>query len=103
MTHAVRIAVTAETVGLEVLDVVLQDIVLPVELRRAAIELATAAAQGRVQLERARAETATRRSLANDASLMEQHPSLEWMRLVQEAAPGGQVVLHLGEVPAADS
>lgn len=91
-----HIAQTARTVGLEVLEVVLKDVVLPPELRSTAIALATAAAEGRVKLERARAETATLRSLANAARLLEDHPALERMRLVQEAGPTGQVVLHLG-------
>lgn len=91
---------TARVVGLTVLEVVIKDVVMPAELRRTAVELATAAAEGRVQLERARAETATLRSLANAARLLEQHPALERMRLVQEAGHTGQVVLHLGQTPA---
>lgn len=94
-----RIEPTAHALGLTVLEVVLKDVVLPAELRRAATELATAAAEGRVQLERARAETATLRSLANAARLLEEHPALERMRIVQEVGPTGQVVLHLGEAP----
>ncbi len=43
----------------------------------------------------ARAETAALRSLANGAKLLDAHPALARLRLVQAAPHGAQVVLNL--------
>lgn len=83
------------SVGIVVDDVVIKDIVLPQELRTAYAELLTTRQRGQAQLEAARAESAALRSLANAAKLLEDHPALERLRLVQSAGYGSQLVLKL--------
>lgn len=78
-------------VGVEVRDVVVKDVILPHELRAAHAEVLTAQARGRAQLEAARAETAALRSLANGAKLLDDHPALARLRLVQALPPGAHV------------
>ncbi|PKW27912.1 SPFH domain-containing protein [Phycicoccus duodecadis] len=85
----------AREVGIEVREVVVKDVVLPGELRSAALELVAARSRGAAQLEAARAESAALRSLANGARLLESHPALARIRLVQSAPPGSTVVLRL--------
>lgn len=86
-------AAVARRVGVEVAEVVVKDVIVPVELRAAAAELATARRRGEAQLEAARAETAALRSLANGAKLLDAHPALARLRLVQSAPPGTRIVL----------
>jgi regulator of protease activity HflC (stomatin/prohibitin superfamily) len=84
-------------VGIEVVEVVVKDVMLPVELRSAYAELVTTRTRGLAQLEAARAETAALRSLANGAKLLDDHPALARLRLVQ-ALPHGSTV-ELGVPP----
>lgn len=85
----------ASTVGIDVVEVVVKDVILPVELRAAAAELATAKRRGAAQLEAARSETAALRSLANGARLLDAHPALAQLRIVQSAPHGTQLVLRV--------
>ena len=73
-------------VGLEVVELVLRDIMLPGELRRAYSETALVRERAKADLERARGEAATLRSLANTAKLLEEHPALLQLRTLQTAA-----------------
>ena len=75
------------------LDVVVKDVVLPVDLRMAYAELVVGRHRAQAQLEAARAETAALRSLANGAKLLDDHPSLAQLRLVQALPPGSRVEL----------
>ena len=84
-------------VGLSVLEVVVKDVILPSEVRAATLELATARHRGAAQLEMARAETAALRSLANGAKLLDDHPALARMRLVQALPFGSQLVMRVGD------
>ncbi|MGO4597653.1 SPFH domain-containing protein [Terrabacter sp. 2RAF25] len=93
-------AEVARRVGVEVAEVVVKDVIVPVELRVAAAELATARRRGEAQLEAARAETAALRSLANGAKLLDAHPALARLRLVQSAPPGTRIVLGVPDVAA---
>ena len=93
----------ARPVGLVVREVVVKDVILPPELRAAAVELATVKARGLAQLESARAETAALRSLANGAKVLEAHPALARLRMVQEARPGTKLVVPLGDERGAGS
>jgi regulator of protease activity HflC (stomatin/prohibitin superfamily) len=96
-------AATAEVsrrVGADVAEVVVKDVIVPVELRAAAAELATARRRGEAQLEAARAETAALRSLANGAKLLDAHPALARLRLVQSAPPGTRIVLGVPDAVA---
>jgi len=90
-------AEVARRVGAEVAEVVVKDVIVPVELRAAAAELATARRRGEAQLEAARAETAALRSLANGAKLLDAHPALARLRLVQSAPPGTRIVLGVAD------
>ena len=91
LTDAARRAGAA--VGVEVREVVVKDVVLPPDLRAAYAELVSARARGQAQLEAARAETAALRSLANGAKLLDEHPALARLRLVQALPPGSTVEL----------
>jgi hypothetical protein len=55
--------------------------------------LVSARTRGQAQLEAARAETAALRSLANGAKLLDEHPALARLRLVQALPPGSSVQL----------
>ena len=61
------------------------------------MELVTARSRGLAQLEAARAETVALRSLANGARLLDEHPALARLRLVQAAPYGSRVVLAVGD------
>ena len=74
-------------------EVVVKDVILPHELRSAYAELVTAKARGAAQLEAARAETAALRSMANGAKLLDEHPALARLRLVQALPPGSTLEL----------
>ncbi|MEV6719023.1 SPFH domain-containing protein [Lentzea sp. NPDC051208] len=83
---ATRIAPRAEELGISVAEVAVRDVVMPAELRRAALAELVAASEGRAALERARGETAALRSLLNAARLAEQHPALLELRALQSAS-----------------
>ena len=85
-----------ETVGMTIVDVVIKDIVLPHDLRQAYADLIATRQRGQAQLEAARAESAALRSMANAARLLDEHPALERLRLVQAASYGSRLVLDLG-------
>ena len=83
----------ADAVGIRLLDVVVKDVVLPADLRMAYAELVVGRHRAQAQLEAARAETAALRSLANGAKLLDDHPALAQLRLVQALPPGSRVEL----------
>jgi regulator of protease activity HflC (stomatin/prohibitin superfamily) len=83
----------ASEVGIRLIDVVVKDVVLPGDLRAAYAELVVGRHRAQAQLEAARAETAALRSLANGAKLLDDHPSLAQLRLVQALPPGSRVEL----------
>ncbi len=87
------------TVGVEVLGVVVKDVVLPADLRSAYAAVVTARQRAQAQLEVARAETAALRALANGAKLLDDHPALAQLRLVQSLPIGSTIELNL---PAPD-
>lgn len=87
----------ADEVGIHVRDVVVKDVLLPVEVRSAAAALLAARSRGAAVLEEARAETAALRSLANGAGLLDAHPALAQLRLVQAAPPGTRLVIAVGD------
>ena len=59
------------------------DIMLPADIRRAYTQSLTAQKEGLAALERARGESASLRSLANAARLMQDHPGLLQLRALQ--------------------
>lgn len=89
-------AEVAGTVGLEVLEVVIRDVIVPAEVRTAALEVITAKTRGQAKLEAARAETAALRALANAGRLLDAHPALAQLRLVEAVPYGARVVLSVG-------
>jgi len=82
--------------GIDVLDAYVKDVIVPAEIRTAAMQLVTAKSRGAAQLEAARAETAALRALANAGKLLDAHPALAQLRLVQQVPYGSRVVLAMG-------
>ncbi|TXK19773.1 SPFH domain-containing protein [Homoserinibacter sp. GY 40078] len=88
----------AARLGAEVLEFDVRDVTLSAELRHAFAETALAREQGRAKLERARADAAALRSLANVAQVLEAHPALLQLRTIEAAASGGgQFVVRVGD------
>jgi regulator of protease activity HflC (stomatin/prohibitin superfamily) len=85
--------------GAEVLDFGVRDVTLSAELRHAFAETALVREQGRAKLERARADAAALRSLANVAQVLEAHPSLLQLRTLEAAAASGQFIVRVGDPP----
>jgi regulator of protease activity HflC (stomatin/prohibitin superfamily) len=85
-------AVSGE-VGIDVRAVVVKDVLLPADLRAAYADVVTGAQRAKVQLDQARAETAALRSLANAAKLLDDHPALAKLRLVQALPAGSKLEL----------
>lgn len=96
-TMTAAVAAIARTVGIDVREVVVKDVILPAEVRAAQLELVTARTGAAAQLEAARAETAALRSLANGARILDASPALARLRLVQALPHGAQLVLRVGE------
>jgi regulator of protease activity HflC (stomatin/prohibitin superfamily) len=80
-----EVQAAAGRVGLTVDEVAIRDVMLPGDLRRAYAETVLARERGRAELERARSEAASLRSLANAARLLEEHPALLRLRTLQLA------------------
>jgi regulator of protease activity HflC (stomatin/prohibitin superfamily) len=83
--------------GVELLSVNVRDLMLPTELKRAFAGVVAARKEGEIALERARGETAALRNLANAARMLEDHPGLVQLRLLQEigASSGNTVVMGM--------
>lgn len=88
-----RAQAAAAEVGITVLAAVVKDVVLPADLRSAYAEVVVGRQRATAQLEAARAETAALRSLANGAKLLDEHPALAQLRLVQALPMGSRVEL----------
>ncbi|MCH9682425.1 MAG: slipin family protein [Deltaproteobacteria bacterium] len=82
-TMTVRVGKEAEVFGVRVEAVELKDITFPAETRRAFGEAMRARQAGLAALERARAQTAALRSLANAAKMIENNPALARLRLYE--------------------
>lgn len=91
LTASVRQAVAR--LGIAVDEVAVRDVVVPGELRRAALAVASARQEGLAELERARAQTAAIRALANGAKVLADHPALLQLRTAQAAAEAGGMVV----------
>jgi regulator of protease activity HflC (stomatin/prohibitin superfamily) len=70
--------------GLELDQLVIKDVIVPGELKRAQTEVLVARASGNAALERARGETAALRNLANAARMAADNPALLQLRLLQQ-------------------
>lgn len=84
-------------VGATVTDIALKDVTLPQDVRAALAQVALTKQRGLAELERARAEAASFRSLANTAKLLAENPTLLQLRTLQAASDGAQIVIHRGE------
>ena len=88
-------AAAGQAVGIEVREAILKDLMLPPDLRAAYAELVSARQRGKAKLESARAETAALRSLANGAKLLDEHPALAKLQLVQALPYGSSLKVTL--------
>jgi len=87
-------AARLDGLGIELISTAVKDLMLPGELRRAATETLLARERGKAELEHARAEAASLRTLANAAKLLQDHPVLLQLRTIQAASsPGTTIVL----------
>ncbi len=95
---------SAGPLGVEVGSLALRDLVVPGEQRRLLAEVVAARLAGQASLERARAETAALRSLANAASMVRDNPALYQLRLLQEIASseGNTFVVGTEPLPGID-
>jgi len=82
-----------DRLGLAVDAVALRDVIVPIELRRAAADLAVARTAGLAALERARSEVAATRALANAARMVADNPALLQLRTLQAVEAGGATVV----------
>jgi regulator of protease activity HflC (stomatin/prohibitin superfamily) len=101
-----RSASSVARIGIELLSVDVRDLMLPGELKRAFAGVVAARKNGEIAVERARGETAALRNLANAAGMVEDHPALMQLRLLQEVggSTGNTVVVGMpdGTVPRPD-
>ena len=86
-------APTAASLGREIERVDVRDVMVPAELRQAALRVVTARQEGLAALERARGETAALRSLANAARLAQDVPALLALRTLRAVETGGATVV----------
>jgi regulator of protease activity HflC (stomatin/prohibitin superfamily) len=79
--------------GITIHDASVRDLAPVGELRAALAETVLERQRGRAALERARGEAAALRSLANSAKLLDDHPALAALRMIQTAADSGATVV----------
>jgi regulator of protease activity HflC (stomatin/prohibitin superfamily) len=93
-----RLQPEAAKIGINVLAIEVKDVTLPADLKRAFAEVLKAKQEGHAALERARAESASLRHLANAARVLEGNPALMNLRLMQSltTAQNGGHTLVLG-------
>ncbi len=88
------VAAGAAAVGLAVREIVVRDVMLPGDLRKAFGDVVLARQRGLAELERVRAESAALRSMANTAKLLDEYPALLRLRTLQAAeATGAKLVI----------
>ena len=87
-------------VGVALEQVALRDLTLPGDLKKSFSQVAQARLEGMAALERARGETAALRNLANVAQLMERHPSLLQLRLLQTITERSGNTVVVGSPPS---
>jgi regulator of protease activity HflC (stomatin/prohibitin superfamily) len=98
-----RTAGALARLGVELLSVDIRDLMLPGELKRAFAGVVAARKEGEIALERARGETAALRNLANAARMLEDHPGLVQLRLLQEIGGSSGNTVVVGMPDAATS
>jgi regulator of protease activity HflC (stomatin/prohibitin superfamily) len=85
--------------GVALLSVEIKDIMFPGDLKKIFAQVVKARKEGLAALEKARAETATLRHLANAAQLIERHPNLMQLRALQSVGDSSGNTLVLGMPP----
>jgi hypothetical protein len=97
-----RVSPSVSALGLELKSVEVRDVMVGGDLRRAYASVVVARKDGEAALERARAETAALRNLANAGSLIEDHPGLLQIRLLQQVGgtSGNTLMINVPEGPA---
>jgi regulator of protease activity HflC (stomatin/prohibitin superfamily) len=83
-----RLGPKAETLGLALESAGIKDLIFPPLLRQVFHQVVEARKASQASLERARGETATLRSLANAARMLENNPALLALKTLQTAADG---------------
>lgn len=76
-------AAAAAELGVEIRRAAVRDVMLSADLRRAFAEAVRLREEGKAALEKARAEMAALRSLANAARMLKDNPELVRLRLLQ--------------------
>ncbi len=92
--------VETETVsGLKILSIQVRDFMLSGELKRVYQDLLKVRQEAQISLEKARGESATLRSLANAAQMLDKNPALMNLRLIQamESTEGNTFVINQDE------
>lgn len=85
----------AGTVGLEIESFEIRDVIIPAQVRRATEVLITTRQHAQIALEEARGQSAVLRHLANTAKVLEDHPALAALKLVEAAGQsGGSVIIE---------
>lgn len=92
-----ELAAQFSVVGATVTTISLKDVTLPQEVRAALAQVALTKQRALADLERARGEAASLRSLANTAKLIAENPALLQLRTLQAATEGANIVIHRGE------
>jgi regulator of protease activity HflC (stomatin/prohibitin superfamily) len=82
--------------GLKLLSVNIKDIMFPGPLKQIFAQVVKARKEGQAALEKARGETAALRNLANAAKMLETHPNLMNLRLIQSLGESSGNTLVLG-------
>lgn len=91
------VAVQAQGLGLVLHTAQVRDYMMAGGLRQSFVDVLQAKQEGLASLERARGESAALRNLANSAQLMERHPGLMKLRLLQavQESAGNRIVISL--------
>lgn len=97
-----ELAPTIAALGATVTGITLKDVTLPADVREAIAETALARQRGLADLERARAEAAAFRSMANTAKLLADNPALMELRTLQAASTGASIIIHRDGVTRQD-
>lgn len=85
-----------QALGLNLLSVSIKDIMFPGQLKQIFAHVVKARKEGQAALEKARAETAALRSLANAARMLESNPHLMQLRIIQAINESSGNTLVLG-------
>lgn len=86
-----------EEIGLKLISADIKDVMFPGELKKIFSQVAKARQEGLAMLEKARAETAALRNLANSANMLKNNPALMQLRLLQST--GNTLVVGMPTPP----